>query len=247
MKIEKLLKRLKVEFIKVNLIQASLDSILFFLTGNLLLFLINLQIIGTRRNYLIMAPISFLFFLGDLAYRIRNYHLEIYEEENPEMQEVLRTARDNIDQSNIASQALFDEVMERARNITSESIIPSKEIIKKIIAIGALSFLTVFSGLVNFHIQGNQLSIVEDLGLRDRDDADDARVINGSRILGDPADIEVNNRDMDFRISGKGKASRADFSFDSAVEEFSMQEFRERKSEDMKLAKQYSLAIKDLN
>jgi len=252
MKIEKLLKRLKIEFFKVNLIQASLDAILFFLSINLVLFLINQRILGTVENYVITGPLTGLFFLGDLVYRIRNYHLEIYEEKNPEFKEVLRTARDNIDKSNIASQALFDDLMKRARNVTSESIIPSKSIIKKILVIGALSLLTVLSGLADFHIQENQFSLVDDLGIVNEDSGTDnstnqPKVLNGSKIFGEPAEIKSSNRDFQFNISGSGESSKREFSFDVASEEFALEASRQQSPENLNLAKKYSLAIKNMN
>lgn len=247
MKIEDLLDRLKIEFIKVNLIQASLDSILFFMSANLVFFLLDQRLVGSLENYIVFLPLTIVFFVGDLIYRIRTYHLEIYEEENPELQEVLRTARDNLDRSNIASQALFDDVIDRARSVTSESIIPSKSIIQKIIIIGAMSFLIVLSGLTNFQLERDSAAFLADTPFmgenRDGDDIETLR--NGSEILGEPADIEVTNRDLRFNISGTGEATKSEFSLDAASEEFSVTASRTERPENMELAKQYSLAIKD--
>lgn len=248
MKVEKLLKRLKIEFVKVNLIQASLDAIIFFLATNLALFLIDQQILSSVENYTVITPITVLFFFGDLLYRIRNYHLEVYEEENPELKEVLRTARDNLDKSSIASQALFDDVIDRARSVTSESIIPSKEIIQKIIAIGVLSFLVVLSGLTDFQLERGANAIIPDdvlPGQEENQTRENVTLKNGSQIYGEPADIEVTNRDLQFNISGGGKAHRSEFSFDAAAEEFSMTATRQEQPESMELAKRYSLAIKE--
>lgn len=248
MKVEKLLKRFKIEFVKVNLIQASLDSILFFLTSNLILFLFSVQLVGSRQNYLIVGGLTFLFFFGDLFYRVRNYHLEIYEEQNPELQEVLRTARDNLDKSSIASQALFDELMDRARSVTSESIIPSQEIIKKIIAIGVLCFLTVGSGLVDFQLREETSELVSGIdlpGAGGDENETEPEMLNGSEILGESSEIEVTNRDLAFNISGTGEDTRSEFSFDAASQEFSFESVNRGEDTDLELAKQYSLAIKD--
>lgn len=248
MKVEKLLKRFKIEFVKVNLIQASLDSILFFLTSNLILFLFSVQLVGSRQNYLIVGGLTFLFFVGDLFYRVRNYHLEIYEEQNPELQEVLRTARDNLDKSSIASQALFDELMDRARSVTSESIIPSQEIIKKIIAIGVLCFLTVGSGLVDFQLREETSELVSGIdlpGAGGDENETEPEMLNGSEILGESSEIEVTNRDLAFNISGTGEGTRSEFSFDAASQEFSFESVNRGEDTDLELAKQYSLAIKD--
>lgn len=248
MKVEELLKRLKIEFVKVNLIQASLDSILFFLTSNLVLFLFSVQLVGSSRNYLIIGGLTFLFLVGDLFYRVRNYHLEIYEDENPELKEVLRTARDNLDKSNIASQALFDDLMDRARSVTSESIIPSKEIIQKIIAIGVLCFLTVGSGLTDFQIRQETSELISGFNPpgSEENESNEPEVLNGSEIFGEASQIDVSNREMNFNISGTSESKKGDFSFDSASEEFAFESVSRQENQDMELAKRYSLAIKDI-
>lgn len=251
MKIEKLLKRLKIEFFKVNLIQASLDSIIFFLTSSLFLFLIDQRLIESVENYVIVTPLTLLFFGADLVYRIRNYHLEIYEEENPELKEVLRTARDNLDKTNIASQALFDDVIARARSVTSESIIPSKSIIQKIIAIGILSTLVVVSGLTDFQLQRQGATILQTPDFLDEDGSRNSSLenvsrLNSSEIFGQPVNIDLEDRQLDFSVSGSGESSETSFSFDAASEEFALESSRQQPPEDMELAKRYSLAIKDM-
>ena len=250
MKVEKLLKRLKIEFIKVNLIQASLDSILFFLVSNLFLFLFSIQLTNSFENYVILGGLTFFFFLGDLFYRIRTYHLEIYEEKNPELREVLRTARDNIDKSNTVSQALFDELIERARSITSESIIPSREIIQKIVLIGFLCFLTVGSGLINFQILDTNSNIVPELGSNNQNDSssnkeNNSDVLNSSDVMGEPEEIDVESRDLNFDIRGTGESESSDYSFEASSDGLAFESLDEQNDEDMKLAKEYSLAIKD--
>lgn len=251
MKVEKLLKRFKIEFIKVNLIQASLDSILFFLVSNLVFFILSIQITAAVENYFIFTGITVLFFIGDLIYRIRTYHLEIYEEKNPELREVLRTARDNLGKSNTVSQALFDDLLERARSVTSESIIPSRKIIQKIILIGILCFLTVGSGLVDFQLRSTTSNILPDMSPPGSSGVDgegnSSDMLNGSRILGESADIEVETRDLNFDISGRGESQQSEFSFDGSGRNITFDSLDQRNEEDLQLAKEYSLAIKDFD
>lgn len=249
MKVEKLLKRLKIEFIKVNLIQASLDSILFFLSSNLILFLFSVRIVGSIRNYFVLGLATFIFFIGDVIYRVRTYHLEIYEDQNPELKEVLRTARDNLGKSNTVSQALFDELMDRARSVTSESIIPSRDIIMKIIAIGGMCFLTVGSGLVDFQLRDTTSNVVSDLNLPGQEPAEDrdSDIKNGSDILDNSASIDIETRDLEFNITGKGNSKQSEFTFDQSARNLTFQNVDSRMEKDMRLAKQYSLAIKDFD
>jgi hypothetical protein len=251
MRVEKLLKRLKREFVKVNIIQASLDSIGVFLGLNLLTFLFSIELVSGIDNAQILLGFSVLFFFGDLGYRVRNYRLEIYEKENPELKEVLRTARDNLDKSDIASQALFDDLMERARSVTSDSIIPSKVIIQKILVVGALSFITALSGIADIQIQQAPTEVLSDLERFTQGDSgqeDDGigqvDLRNSSRILGDPEDIDVSTN-ISIEIQGEGNRTDPGFQTYSEEEEIVFEASDPRMPENLKLAREYSLAIRE--
>lgn len=248
MRVEKLLGRLKKEFIKVNLLQASLDSLMFFLLGNLVLFLFSLRITESFSNTASLAFISFLFFTGDLYYRAKKYRLEIFEEKNPELREALRTARDNLDQRNIVSQALFDEVMERSRSVTSESIIPNRVIIQKMIVVGLLSFITVLSGLADFQIDqdgGNILPGTDSISdITGEDDDDELK--NATEIYGEEQDIAVSDKLVTFNISGSGESESSEMEEAQAEpEDVVLDVSGPSLSEDVELAKKYSIAIKE--
>jgi len=211
MRVEKLLKRLKREFIKVNLLQASLDSLIFFLTANLFLFLLDITLTPSLSNETVLAFLTFFFLTADLVYRTKNYNLEIYEQKNPELEEILRTARDNLDEQNIVSQALFDELLDRARTVTSESIIPSKRIIQKILVVGTMSFLTVLSGITSFQIQEDGGEIlpsfdeVENVLKGEEDEGFQLR--NDSEIYGEEEDIDTPyNRTVTELVAGKERS-----------------------------------------
>jgi len=250
MRVETFLKRLKREFIKVNLLHACLDTLMFFLFSNLLIFLFSLRITSYLPNTQSLLVVSILFFLSDLAYRARTYQLELYEKKNPELNEILRTARDNRDKKNIVSQAMFDELMDRSRSVTSESIIPSKRIIQKVVVVGILSFLTVISGLADFQIirdSGGEL--IPDIGnIGQQQDQEDFELKNASEIYGEEQEIDVSDQLVDFSIEGEGESEESNLgSLNSRPEEVVLDVTGSSISEDMDLAKQYSLAIKEFN
>lgn len=246
MRIEKLLEQLKREFIKVNLIQASLDSLLFFLASNLVLFSLSIRVFEAVSNIQMLVGATFIFLVADLGYRTYNYRLEIYEEKNPQLQEVLRTARDNIDQQNVVSQALFDEVVDRARSVSSESIIPSKEIIQKILAVGILSFLTVLSGMADFRIDGQGGDAVLDtLQQFTQDQEDNFTLYNSSEIFGEPR--KISGGEIDFKIEGGSNQSQEGATPYASEEDVVMESAPSGLEEDLQLAKQYSLAIKNFS
>ncbi|MFB6209405.1 MAG: hypothetical protein ABEJ56_04710 [Candidatus Nanohaloarchaea archaeon] len=252
MRVEKLFERLKREFLKVNLLQAALDSMIFFLSANLVLFLFSLRFASAGRNLDYLVPLTFIVFCVDLFHRSRKYNIEIYEQKNPELKERLRTARDNIDANNIVSQALFDEVLDRSRSVTSDSIIPSKKIIQKMLAIGIISFLTVLSGLTNFQVleQGGQLipeqnDILKQVG---EEKKKGVKVKNNTDIYGDAEDISVSDSLIDYNVSGSGSSSQRNPSGNDArgAENPVMSSSFSGMQENLELAKRYNLEIRDI-
>ena len=252
LKIEDVLKRLKLEFFKINLIQASLDAIILFLALNLSLFLLSIQMIGLREDYYLLGGISVLFFIADLFYRAKTYDLELYEEKNPELKEILRTARDNIDKSNTVSEALFEEVLNRTRKVTSESIIPSKKIIQKILAIGLLCFLTVGSGLVDFQLRNTTDNLVDQINSNLKDEtvnqSGEPRRLNRSGILGEPSNISSVERKLDFDIQGSGESEQSELNYETVEGELTRTDPNGNiNTENLELAKKYSLEIKEFD
>jgi hypothetical protein len=245
MRVEKLLSRLRREFIKVNFLQAVLDTIIVFLSVNMVLYLFNVTLVSASNHYRVLIGGTFVFFLSDWIYRSRKYRLEIYEEKNPELQEILRTARDNLNNQNIVSQAMFDDLMDRARSVTSESIIPEKKIIQKIAAVGVLSFLTVVSGLISFQPVKESQEVLTNLDPEDVLDNDVDVLKNASDIYGEKKDIEAVSTDLQINITGE---SYGQDSFDGEFDpkEFVFEAASPERPEDAELAKRYSLAIKDM-
>lgn len=245
LKVEKLLKRLKREFIKVNLIQAALDSIILFLGTNLVLFLLNITLIDSAMHFRVLLAGAAAFLIIDWVLRSRKYSLEIYEEENPEFREILRTTRDNINNQDIVAQAMFDDLLERARNVTSESIIPGTQIVKKIILVGSLSFLTALSGVVNIQIQEETSQVFNELELNEISQEGEEKIFgNKSEILGEPKDID-SATDLDINVTGEGTGGTTDNSRRLEEEQMDFKAANPGLTEDVQLARQYSLAIRD--
>ncbi|QGA80690.1 DUF7502 family protein [Candidatus Nanohalobium constans] len=245
MRVEKLLKRLRREFIKVNLIQAFLDSLTAFLAVNLVLFILNITLVSDFLHYRILAASAFIFLLADWVYRSRKYRLEIYEEENPQLREILRTARDNLDSQNVVSQAMFDDLMQRARSVTSESIIPGAEIIKKIVLIGVLSFLTALSGLTDFQPVQESREVFSQLQPEDILNPEPEQLKNGSEIYGEAKDIQGSATDLEINVTGDASGGSDGSGGSGASEDFVFRSSDPSMPEDVELARRYSLAIRD--
>jgi len=250
-RVEDLLKQLRREFIKVNILQAILDGLVFFLISNFVLFLLDISIFTNISNIYPITGLTIIFTGANLIYRARKYRLEIYEEKNPELQEILRTARDNLDRQNIVSQALFDELLEKSRKVTSESIIPTKQIVYKILGVGFLSFLTVMSGMTDFQLlqDGTELMEAPDQ-LKDIIDGnqseDEFELEDAENIYGEPSDIDSSDMNIDFNISGTGEAEEGDLNpvQGPSQEELVLDVSGKSLNEDLELAKQYSVEAK---
>lgn len=247
MRIEKLLKQLKREFIKVNVIQACLDTILFFLIANLSLFLVSIAVFRSISNMYILGGVSIVFLIVDLYWRTQNYRLEIYEEKNPELREVLRTARDNLNQRNVVSQALFDEVMDRARSVTSESIIPSKTIIQKILGVGLLCFLTVISGVADINLQDDTRNIFSGDRFGGGGSGEgNFTLSNSSRIDIEDSNLSYDSANISFNVQGESGSSEPEIRPYSSRENIVYESSTEGLDDSAELAREYSVAIKEL-
>ncbi|PSG99453.1 MAG: hypothetical protein BRC29_05035 [Nanohaloarchaea archaeon SW_7_43_1] len=249
MRVEKLFNRLKREFLKVNFLQACLDSILFFLSANLVLFLFSLRFTSAGRNLEYLIPLAILIFAFDFYYRSHKYNIEIYEQKNPELRERLRTARDNLESNNIVSQALFDEILNISRSVSSESIIPSKRIIQKMLAIGIISFITVLSGILNFQImdQGGEIlpENTDEIINQITQEEDSFEIKNSSEVYGEEPDVNVDGL-INYSIKGSGRVEDTETgSREREGENIVIGETYSGMERNLELAKEYSLAVKE--
>ncbi len=250
--ISKLFDRLKKEFVKVNILQAGLDSIVFFLATNLALFFFSISLIGGIPNLASVGVITIILFSINLYYRSQNYNLTIYERKNPELREILRTGKDYEGHKDIVSKSLFRDLLERAKKVTSDSIIPTRQIIKKIVIAGALSFLVVFSGLSNYQIESTEFSIVPEGTIPnivgEGEEEEGFKLRNASEIYSERADIDTEDMQVDINIEGSGKETDQDTDPGRREPEEVVLDFTGSSlSEDYQLAKKYSLAIKEKN
>ena len=244
MRIENLLKRLRREYWKIKALQSSLDTFILILTVNLAAFLASYSY-----DPRILAVLGFTFFLANLIYRTRGYNVEIYEQENNELQELLRTARDNLDKRDTVSEALFGDVMDRARTVSSESIIPSERIVQKLFLIGGLAILTTVSGLIIPVLDidtSNAYNSVSNFVEDHRPGEEEEFRGNASEVLGEESDLQDTGSDVEIEIIGEGESFE-----DSVLRGFEEDtELRYESSPevdgDAELMKEYSLAIRNL-
>lgn len=240
MRVEDLFKRLKREYFKIKLLQSCLDTLIVVLTFNLLAFGF-----GYSYDARILAGVGLALFIGDFYFRVRGYSVEIYENENSQLREVLRTAKDNLDRRDQVTQALFEDVMHRARKVSSESIIPSERIIQKLFVVGGLAILTSVSGLIAPSIDfdfDQAYQRISELGGGD----EEGYKRNASEIMGEPGEIDTTGANIDISINGSGESIEDGFRRGFENESLRFEASDDEIDADLELAKRYSVAIRGL-
>lgn len=248
MRVEKLFKQLKREYWKVNILQAFLDSIIFFQVTYLLIKLASFTLPVTYPTYSIVAGVALVFFIIDSFYRTRGYSIEIYEEENPELAEILRTARDNLDESSLPAEKLFDQVTDTARKVSSESIIPNQAILAKVIAISFLSMATVIGGVtsitdLNPSGFGNEERLNNSNGTV-QNPVPEVEFGDSSEIQGEVDNFDYKSREINFNYRSKEGQGFAPLG-ETYQEDLFLQS-SSGNNIDYQIARDYSLAIKDI-
>ncbi len=249
MRVEKLFKQLKREYLKVKILQGFLDGIIFFQLTYLIIKLAGIELPTSYPGYAVLAVISFIIFAFDSFYRSRGYSIEIYEEENPELAEILRTAHDNLGENSVPVERLFDEVKDTARKISSESIIPNQAILAKVVAISFLSIATVVGGVTTIHDMDIDNPVDDALSENSSSNQGTGSISevefgDNSDVLGEPDDFDYESREISFSYDSQegqgfrplGEQYQGELAFRSGGED----------TINYRIARDYSLAIKDI-
>ncbi len=209
--INSLLNEIRFEMLKVIILNAFLDATVVFLV---LLLLLSIFGIG------VMLPllVAVLFLAGDVWWRARQLSLKYIEDRNPEIREMLRTAADNKSEENLMAHALFADLIEKMREVSSGTFLDFKQIGFKVAAMFVLSLTLVSLAFFNVNIQkfenplpgmkekfdGYFGGLVGDEGVEgiDLEGADDD-------IYGDPSIARLGDEDLDIKL--EQSLNRIDF------------------------------------
>ncbi|KYK25089.1 hypothetical protein AYK26_02750 [Euryarchaeota archaeon SM23-78] len=149
-KIKDLFNEVKIEMLKVALINTFLDSIMVFFFSYFIASFFNVKFL-----YILLVPgiITFLFFLISFAVRIKKMRLKAMEDANPQVKEMLRTAHDNMEVENLMTIALFEELKRKMRSVSTGNLLESKKIVTRIISAVAVVFLIIFVSSLNIKLE----------------------------------------------------------------------------------------------
>jgi hypothetical protein len=146
----------------------------------------------------------------------------------------------------VASQALFDEVMDRARSVTSESIIPSKTIIQKILGVGLLCFLTVISGVADINLQDDTRNIFSGDRFGGGSSGDGNFTLGNSSRIRPNSNLSYDAANISFNVQGESGSSEPEIRPYSSRENILYESSTEGLDDSAELAREYSVAIKEL-
>ena len=99
--IKALFNEVKIEMLKVALINSFLDSIMIFFICYFVVSFFNIKFLY---SLLIPGIITFIFFVISFLLKIKKLRLKNMEDANPQVKEMLRTAHDNMNEDNIMTQ-----------------------------------------------------------------------------------------------------------------------------------------------
>jgi hypothetical protein len=143
--VKRLFAELYYEVFKISFLHAFTDSIIFFMIA------LNITTLLDVRYYFAIIA-SLLFLLGDSLYRMKHTTLKQIEDKNPQVQDILRTARDNVEGKDFMTLAMFEDLIKKMKSVSSGSILNQRNLLIKIVLVCALSFSVIIISANNIHI-----------------------------------------------------------------------------------------------
>ncbi len=200
--IKSLLAELKLELLKVILLTAFLDATILFLALYLVLSLFGGGVLAP----LLLALLSLFL---DVRRLWRRHSYRFIEKRNPELREMLRTAADNKEETSIMAQALFADLFQRVRRLSSGTLLDVKGFVVRLGLIFGLSLLLVTLAFFNVNVQKfeNPLAGVNDRlssyarGFLGGEELENATLQELSDIYGDPSLAKLGSKELAITVS----------------------------------------------
>jgi hypothetical protein len=143
--IKRLFVELYYEVFKISVLHASADAIIFFMVA------LNITTLLDLRFYVALVAAA-LFMLGDVLYRMKRTTLKEIEQKNPQIQDILRTARDNVEGHDFMVLAMFEDLIHKMKSVSAGSILNQRNLLIKVLVVCVLSFLVIIVSANNIHV-----------------------------------------------------------------------------------------------
>ncbi|MFC1740992.1 hypothetical protein ACFL3V_00460 [Nanoarchaeota archaeon] len=143
--VRRLFVELYYEVFKISLLHAFTDSIIFFMVA------LNMTTLLDMSFYFALA-VSLLFMLGDVIVRMKHTTLKAVEKRNPQIQDILRTARDNVDGKDFMILAMFEDLIQKMKSVSAGSLLNQRDLLIKVAVVCMLSFSVIAVSANDIHI-----------------------------------------------------------------------------------------------
>jgi len=198
--VKKLFRELKIEIYKVVLLKSVLNTAIFFLAVGIVFALLTLPI---KKAFVI----SGVFFLANFIFILRSVSLKVLEQKNKNLQDILSTAADNIEENSFMMQALVEDLIERIQQVSSGSLVDPRNTFAKTISIAILCFFIIFISSANININRIDIDLSDILsalpeGLKNSVLPVPEQQLNFSNdIYGDVNVAQLGNRKLDLTLA----------------------------------------------
>lgn len=202
MSVSKLFRELKVEALKVSIFKSFLNAAIFFLLLDIVFIIFRVQII-----YAFVLSLIFLAINTYLAYA--SITLKAVEDANPEVREMLRTAKDTMDQDNVMIRALQKEVLGKARKIYTGNLLDYRHLSFKVISIGFLVVASIFTSSIVFDMDDIRIPYdklrfrggLTSYGIDNPVELEGGRLQEDDSIYGDASVAKLGNEVLDLNLN----------------------------------------------
>jgi len=209
--IKSMFDEVQYELPNMLLLNVFLESAVLFLLTHLILSVFSMPLIFS-------GIVAAVFFAVRFYLQSRSFDLKKIEKKNPEIREMLRTANDNKENNSLMAQALFTEVLEKMRKVSSGTFINIEMILKRIGAIFVLSVVLVGLAFFNIDIAKFDNPLAGPMataggfidGLTGEEPSQEGVDLADDDLYGDSRMAELGNEDLNIEI--KQGLNQVDFS-----------------------------------
>ncbi len=201
--IKGLMREVKYECFKNILLDIFLRSIILFFIADMIRSLIDF-------SYVASFGVTALYFLIKLLREMKKITVHNFQKDNKEAHEMLSTAADNLNINNIVVQGLFEDVMKKAKQMSSGSLVVPKTIMMMILLIPVLA-------IADFEMSPLRLDVIAESeliqninfdfvkGYFNQTRANDADIIDDALleadIYGDKNIAKLGNKDINIKMN----------------------------------------------
>jgi hypothetical protein len=143
--VRRLFMELYYEVFKISILNAATDSIIFFMLA------LNITTLIDVRFYFALGA-AVLFLMGDVLFRMKHTTLKEIEEKNPQIKDILRTAKDHVYGKDFMVLAMFEELIQKMKSVSSASLLNQRNLLLKVVMVCVLSFSVIVVSANNVHI-----------------------------------------------------------------------------------------------